>query len=229
MEFISLASGSGGNCYRLSDGVANILIECGIQQKRILKGINYDIQSMSGVLISHCHLDHSLCAKELAKLGMDIYSSEGTFEALKLSGHRFHVIKARQIFEIGTLRIYPFETQHDCPEPLGFFIISNATKERLLFFTDTYYVKEVFKGGFDYIAGECNYSLDDIAPELNQARKKRLYGSHMSLEHFLDFLKSNDLSRLKEIWLLHMSDDNGNAEKFKREVQKATGVVVNVC
>ena len=77
--------------------------------------------------------------------------------------------------------------------------------------------------------GEVNYSLDTISDCLSQARKNRLYESHMSLEHFKDFLKANDLSKLKKIYLLHLSDDNSDEGMFKQEIQKLTGVQVVVC
>ena len=77
--------------------------------------------------------------------------------------------------------------------------------------------------------GEVNYSLETISENLNQARKNRLFESHMSLEHFKQFLSANDISKLKKIYLLHLSDDNSDAEMFKMETQKLTGVQVIVC
>ncbi|HDB8933588.1 TPA: hypothetical protein O7L22_002822, partial [Staphylococcus aureus] len=49
-----------------------------------------------------------------------------------------------------------------------------------------------------------------------------------SLEHAIGMLKANDLTRLEEIHLIHLSSQNSNAKYIKREIQKVTGVPVYV-
>lgn len=228
MKIDIYASGSGGNCYRLSDGETTVLLECGIPCRQIMQNIRFEIRSIAGVLLTHDHMDHAKAAKDLAGFGIDIYSSEGTFKALGLSGYHFKTVRALQSFDIGTLNVFPFDVQHDVPEPLGYVITSRKTGERLLFFTDTYYLKYVFNG-VDIIMGEVNYSLDTINKDICKSRMDRLYESHMSLEHFMEFLGASDLSRLKRVYLLHLSDDNSDEVYFKTEIQKLTGAEVTVC
>lgn len=222
------ASGSSGNCYRVGDGETSLLLECGIPYKKILSHIDFDISSIGGVLISHEHGDHAKNCKELARLGLDIYASTGTFDALGLCGYHYKPIKAHSAFDIGTLNIYPFDVQHDVAEPLGFVITSRITKERLLFFTDTYYVRYVFKG-ITHIMAECNYSVKTIRQDLDKARRDRLFESHMSLEHLIELLGHYDMSKVKKIYLMHLSDDNSDEEMFRREIRRATGAEVIVC
>nr|DAO04655.1 MAG TPA: YycJ-like MBL-fold protein [Caudoviricetes sp.] len=228
MKIDIYASGSGGNCYRLSDGETTVLLECGIPYRQIMQNIRFEIRSIAGVLLTHDHMDHAKAAKDLAGFGIDIYSGEGTFKALGLSGYHFKTVRALQSFDIGTLNVFPFDVQHDVPEPLGYVITSRKTGERLLFFTDTYYLKYVFSG-VDIIMGEVNYSLDTINKDICKSRMDRLYESHMSLEHFMEFLRASDLSRLKRVYLLHLSEDNSDEVYFKTEIQKLTGAEVTVC
>jgi len=157
--------------------------------------------------------------------------SQGTAEALGLSGHRLHIIKAKQQFRIGTWTILPFETQHDATEPLG-FLLANRDGDKMLYATDTYYIRYRFQG-LTHIAVECNYSLDILranveAGMVEPALKNRILKSHFSLENVKKFLLANDLSKVQEIWLLHLSDGNSDAERFKREVRAISGKPVYI-
>lgn len=228
MKIDVYASGSKGNCYRISDGKTDLLLECGISAREILKAIDFGVSLIEGCLVSHEHGDHSKGVKDMLRIGFDVYTSQGTLDALNVSGHHCHPVQAGRSFRIGTFDIYPFDTEHDAAEPLGFVITSTDTRERLLFFTDTYYVKYVFRN-VNYIMGECNYSERTLRPDLERSRMDRLFESHMSLEHLIELLGHYDMTQVKQIYLLHLSDDNSDEELFKREVQRATGVEVYVC
>lgn len=54
-------------------------------------------------------------------------------------------------------------------------------------------------------------------------------GSHMSIETVIKTLESFDLSRLQQVYLLHLSNDNSQAADFKRRVQALTGKEVYLC
>jgi len=220
------ASGSRGNCYRVTDGRTPLLLECGIPYKEIQKKLNFRMSEIVACLISHEHQDHSKAVKDLMKVGIDCYMSQGTAEALGISGHRIHVIKARKQFHIGSWVILPFETQHDAVEPLG-FLLANQDGDKLLYATDTYYIRYRFSG-LTHIMVECNYSLDILkrnveAGAVPKELKSRILKSHFSLENVKQFLRANDLSRVREIWLLHLSEQNSCEKRFKEEVQKITG------
>lgn len=233
MDITVIASGSSGNAYRISDGDTALLLDAGIPLQRIKQALNFRVRDLAGCLITHAHGDHAKAAGDLAKAGVDVYTSQGTIDACRLTGHRMKPVKALQEVMIGIFAVLPFDVQHDAPEPLGFLLTSRRTGEKLLYFTDTYYLKYRFTG-LTHIMGECNYSMDIveqsvrngyIPPEL----VPRLIKSHMSLEHFLDLLKANDLHEVKQIYLLHLSNNNSDAERFREAVQKLTGTEVYVC
>jgi len=231
IEITVLASGSRGNCYHISDGRTPLLLECGIPYKEIQKGLNFRLSELAGCLISHEHQDHCKAVKDLMKAGIDCYMSQGTDEALRVSSHRVNIIRAKEQFKIGTWTILPFDTQHDAMEPFG-FLLANQYGEKLLYATDTYYIRYRFRG-LTHIAVECNYSMDILRANIEAglvepALKKRILKSHFSLEHVKEFLKANDLSKVQEIWLLHLSDGNSDTARFKREVQELTGKPVYI-
>jgi phosphoribosyl 1,2-cyclic phosphodiesterase len=108
-------------------------------------------------------------------------------------------------------------------------IYSIATRENLLFALDTCYLQNRFNR-LTEIAVECNHShetlmQDNIPPSL----KERIMRTHMSLETFMGMLQANDLSSVKKIYLLHMSNQRGNAELFKTKIMEQTGVITEVC
>ena len=92
---------------------------------------------------------------------------------------------------------------------MDFFITSTATGERLLFMTDSYYTEYKFPG-LTTIMIEANHSADAISGD---PRAHRLRRSHMSIENCIELLKANDLTSVREIWLIHLSSSNGDAEE----------------
>lgn len=233
MDIKVLGSGSKGNCYIVSDGVTSLMLDCGLPLKQILIACKFKMSEISACLVTHNHMDHIKAAKGLASYAVPVYASQGCLNASGLQGSYFKVVKSQEQFTVGTFRIMPFDVEHDVPEPLGFLLYSTVTKEKLLYFTDTYYLKYKFSG-LTHIMGECNYSKVDLQRSVdegrvNKALAERLLFSHMSLEHFKEFLQANDLSKVKQIYLLHLSDNNSNAERFKEEIQRMAGVEVYVC
>lgn len=176
--------------------------------------------------------DHSLAANDLAKFGTDIYASQTTIDDCNLTGHRIHAIEPLKEFTVGTFKILPFDAEHDVP-CLGYLLYSTETQEKLLYFTDTAYLKYKFNG-LNYILAECNYDDETLQESVNNGytakeRVSRVIYSHMSLKHLIEMLKANDLSKVKAIYLLHMSKDNSTKEKIKSEVQKITAADVICC
>ena len=226
-----IASSSAGNAYLVTDGKTSLLLECGIRFADLRQALDFKMSAVDGCLVTHEHGDHAKSVKDVMKAGVECYTSAGTAEALRLSGHRLNIIEAGKQINIGTWSIMPFDTVHDSKEPLGFLLASGG--EKVLFATDTAYIKYRFKG-LTHIMLECNYHMD-IAKErvargeMARPVKRRLIRSHMNLDNVLAFLAANDLSRVRGIWLLHLSDGNSDEQMFIDRVQKATGLPVYVC
>lgn len=222
MRLTTLASGSKGNCYLLETDTGSLLIEVGIPIKKIKQALGFDFSSIQGCLITHEHKDHAKAIKDIAKLGIDVYASEGTLKALNCTGHRFIPLTPKKTKVIGDFKVLPFNVEHDATEPLGFLI--RYEDKKMLFATDTYYLRYKFNN-LTHIAIECNYIRSIMEDMLEQGlldikRVTRTMKSHMSLEHLIEFLKSNDLSKVQEIYLLHLSDDNSNISVIKEGIKK---------
>lgn len=225
----TIASGSSGNCYWIDDGRTVLMIECGIIFKKIREAFNFQLSGIAGCLISHEHKDHCKAIKDLINAGVDCYLSRGTADATGVNSHRIKIIQARKQLSIGSFQILPFEVQHDV-ENFGFLLQSGT--EKLLFATDTYYIKYKFKG-LTHIMIECNYSkkiLDEniAAGIVPGAMRHRLLESHFELGQVRFFMMANDLESVREIHLIHISESNGDPGLFQKEIQQITGKPVYI-
>lgn len=232
LTFKSFASGSSGNCYLASDGFSDVLIECGMAVDKIQISLGYKLSAVAGCFITHKHADHSKSIKEVIKFGVDVYAPQDVFDSFKIANHRCHALTPQRPVTIGTFTCVPFEVEHDVVN-YGVLLTSTKTGERLLYFSDTYYIKYTFKG-LTIIAGEANYSKEALNANVTSKqeaieKKKRLVQSHMSIDNFVNMLKANDLSQVKQIYLLHLSDANSDEEAFKTAVQQTAGCEVYVC
>lgn len=206
------------------------MIEAGVRFPAIREAFNFELSKVAGCLATHAHLDHALSIKHLLRAGIDCYLSGGTAAKLGISGHRVHTVKSKEVFQIGTFKILPFDTRHDCAEPLGFLLQSGA--EKLLFATDTYYIKYRFTGVTHFMI-ECNYSLEILEKNIESglvpaAIRNRIVKSHFELERVKEFFRANNHPGINQIHLIHLSGGNSAPEHFKAEIQKITGKPVFV-
>jgi phosphoribosyl 1,2-cyclic phosphodiesterase len=175
--------------------------------------------------------DHCKAVEDIMTAGIDCYISKQTAEAIGITGHRIKEITPRHRYSIGSWVAKAFKTEHDVPS-FGFLLWSMETKEKLVYITDSMYSRYVFPK-MDYIMVECNYSKKILdrnvtAGKIHPGQKNRIIQTHFGLENVKDFLRANDLSRVKEIHLLHLSDRNSSANCFKKAIQSLTGKPVYV-
>lgn len=233
MKIKSLASGSKGNCYYVTDGTSSLLIEAGLPFNQIQQALDYKLTSLDGCLISHEHGDHAKAVRQLLKAGVTVATSFGTAEALELKHHRLIQVEHQTEIKLNDWLVLSFNVEHEtAAQPLGFLIYNQVSGKKLLYATDSCYLKYKFPK-LTHIMIEVNHSrllLDQNLTRgvLNQELRNQIAKNHMSLEVVLDFLKANDLSNVEEIILLHLSETNSDAEHFKKTVQAVTGKVVKI-
>lgn len=224
----SYASSSRGNCYLISDGKTKLLIECGISIEKIKKEVG--LSSFDACLVSHEHQDHSKAMVDLIRSCKKVYASKGTIstkENTKPFENYCIAIKSGVPVEIGSFVVIPFAVNHDALEPLGFYIMSNETKETLVFATDTYYISHQFKE-INYLMIECNYAKDILLSNLKtcyitKKQVERIKKSHFELSNVKKFIKSQNIEAIKEIYLMHLSSTNSDADRFKKEISAISG------
>lgn len=123
--FLSLVSGSSGNCSLISDGKTHILADCGMSCKKLeeaLGKVSLTPADIHAVLITHEHSDHIKGIGAVArKYRLPVYATLKTHEALHagiLPDIRY--LRPDDGFEIGTVGIMPFSISHDAADPVGY-------------------------------------------------------------------------------------------------------------
>ena len=230
MRFRSLASSSHGNAYTVDDGETRILIECGISYKNLQKLSGFSLSEFKACLVSHEHNDHAKSVQDLIERGMDVYMSFGTAEALEVE--HAQIIEAMEQFRVGSLDIVPFSVFHDSKEPLGFLIKSREDGDVLAFATDTVNLRYKFPG-LNILAIEANFdrTVLEKSEKLPEKTKDRITKTHMEIDVLCDYLRSLDLSKCREIHLLHLSDAMSREREFILKVKDAVpeGIAVTAC
>lgn len=226
-----LASGSSGNCYLIASGQEKLLLECGISFKHIILGLGFDLQGLQGCLVTHEHKDHSKAIMDILKHGIDVYCSIGTAESCGADKHyRTHFLQHKEPIMIGSFKVLPLKAEHDAKEPLMFVIMVGS--EALLFATDTCYIPYRLPG-ITHVMLECNYDMDIINDNvaigsIDKGRRARTLFAHMNLDTAKNVFVANNWTNLKRIILIHLSNANSDELKFIAEIEKITGVPVEV-
>jgi phosphoribosyl 1,2-cyclic phosphodiesterase len=227
-----LGSNSAGNCYLLENENECLVIELGVKFMDIKKAINFQLSKIVGALVTHEHGDHSCAVADALKAGLKVYASAGTHKILGTSEHhRSKTLKAFTETQIGSFKILPFDTRHDCAEPLG-FMINHEETGNILFLTDTIYSPYTFTGLNNLIV-ECNYSKEIIDNRVLDGKtqkflRDRVINSHMNLETLQSLLSANDLTAVNNIVLIHLSDSHSHEAAFHTAITNQTAKKVTV-
>lgn len=221
MKLVVLGSSSAGNGYLLQGENETLLIECGVHIRQVKQALQFNLKNVAAIC-SHCHGDHAKYLGEVLNAGINVYASADTFKACGFDKHhRAATIREGMNYQIMGFKVRPFAVNHDVP-CFG-FLIQHIECGTVLFLTDTYYCDYTFSG-LNNIIVECNH--DDQIIDNNGTPgflRDRIIQSHMNLQTCKDLLQANDLSNVNNIVLIHLSDKNSDAIRFKYEITELTG------
>jgi phosphoribosyl 1,2-cyclic phosphodiesterase len=222
-----LGSSSKGNCYILENSNEALIIEAGISFSRVRRALDLNLSQVVGCLISHEHGDHARLIAGFARSGINILASESVFNSNPLGRHSKMgiIIQPGMEYVLGDFTVSSFTLNHDVP-CLG-FLIDHPDSGLIAFISDTRSCEYVITG-LNHIIIECNYAKDILEANIrsgrvHHSRGKRVLLTHMELESCKYTLQLNDLSGVKNIVLAHLSPDNSDADRFRKEVSELTG------
>lgn len=209
MRYISLCSGSKGNCSIIQHQNTVLMIDCGASQKYIkqrLEEIGIPLEKVDSVLITHDHSDHIR--------SINLCKSIPLYGCTPILGVK--PLKPLQKTKFKDLMITPLPLSHDSPNTVGYLI--EAAQEKLVYMTDTGYVP---KRLLDYIDNAEYYFIESnhdtemlMTSQRPQYVKARIFSDtgHMCNEYCAQLLDQIIGPSTKEITLAHLSEEANKPE-----------------
>lgn len=240
MEYISVASGSSGNCHYIAYKNTKILIDAGLSGKRIEKNLqenDKNLKDIAAIFITHEHKDHIRGAGILSRRhGIPIYATKNTWRVMKNDVGKIDdkFVRTFGIGDkicIGDLEVSSFHISHDAVDPCG-FSVSDGNK-RLSVATD---LGKVESEAFEYLCMsdlaiiEANYDEEllqySFYPYSLKSRIKSDTG-HLSNKDAAHLALSLVKKGIERISLAHLSVENNRpslAFQYVCEFLKQNGV-----
>ena len=238
LAFISLGSGSSGNCSYIGTTQSGVLIDAGVDPQNVFdelrrNGIGRD--AVKGVVLTHDHQDH---VRYVYKIVRDYNKQARIYCTMRLMNGmlRRHNISRRvkdyQVpiwletpFKLCGMEFTAFETSHDGTDNMGFSIqLGNqtfvvATDMGVITPRAQHYMEQAH-----YLMIESNYDRTMLDtgryPEFLKARVRGPKG-HLDNEVAAQFVAQHYHTGLKWLFLCHLSNDNNTPEKALRTMRSA--------
>lgn len=227
MRFVSIASGSSGNCIYAGTDKTHVLIDAGISAKRIEKGlfeVGLKPSELSAICITHEHSDHIKGLGVLArKYEIPIYATDATLKEIRkvksLGEYPDELLKPLLPdvkLQVGDMDVLPFHIDHDAADPVAYRIQSG--NKSIAVATDL--------GHFNQYTIDHLLDLDAVLLESNHDKrmletgpypyylKRRIMGDfgHLSNENAGRLLNCILNDKMKHILLGHLSKENNLPE-----------------
>lgn len=245
LRFISLGSGSSGNCYYLQTADDALLIDAGVGLRTLKKHLhNYGLRldSVKHILITHDHADHvksvgiisseyNIPVYAINEVHNGIYRNYCVPRKIPVDNVR-HISKGEKI-RLGDFIVTPFAVPHDSSGNVGYRIEAEGVTFCLM--TDVGHVTEEMQ---DYIA-EANYLVIEANYDVEMLKngpypqhlKVRIDGptGHLSNVACGEAIANYATTCLKRVWLCHLSEENNHpvlALKTVEQTLRSYGIII---
>ena len=234
INFCSLYSSSTGNCLFAQGPETNILIDAGVSVRKIeqaLASIEVKPESISGILVTHEHSDHTKGIGVFSKkYNVPVFANSKTWEAIskeqvdKISEENRKIFNIEESFNIGELKVFPFGIPHDAADPCGFNLYQDNSKISIA--TDLgHMTPSIFKHleKSSFILLESNYEPEVLKfSKYPYILKKRIDGPN---GHLSNIIAGKTISKLIPLGLNtamlgHLSKENNFPELAYKTVME---------
>lgn len=245
LKFISLGSGSSGNCYMLTTATDGLLIDSGLgirTLKKHLKDYGVTLSSVHNILITHDHADHIKSVGYLSQeYNLPVYTTQKVHEGIKRNycvprkvlSQNIRYIEKGESYHIGEFLVTPFEVPHDSADNVGYRIEYGDTVFCII--TDAGSITDDIKQNIsmaNYLVIEANHDEEMVEggpyPSYLKHRILSSFG-HLSNKMCGKVIAENMTERLRAVWLCHLSEENNHPELARKTIEsvlRSYGIIV---
>ncbi len=239
LRFISLSSGSKGNCFFVGNRQSGILIDAGISARSIknhLAAAGIDLAQIAALFVTHAHADHIKGVAQLTKrYKTPVYTTEKVHESItsfnrnvlkeEISPACCHHILKNEAVAVSDFQVTPFHVSHDAADSVGYTV--HYQDKRFTIATDLGSICDDAAMHFcaaNYLVIEANYDekmlREGSYPSHLKRRIRGKYG-HLCNTQTAQFLAENYAPHLDFISLCHLSGENNTPALACNEVAQA--------
>lgn len=237
LRFMSLGSGSSGNCAYFGNEDGGVLIDAGVDGDFVFKSLSENgitANMVKGIILTHDHGDHVRYAYNIVRRHkhIRIYCTPRLMNGLLRRHNISRRIKEYQEnifkeipFKIAEFTITAFDTSHDGTDNMGFMIESDdqkfvvATDMGIINSRTAFYTAQA-----NYLMIESNYDsrmlTEGTYPEYLKQRIRKDTG-HLDNVDAAKYVADIYTDALKYVFLCHLSHDNNTPEIALSTMQTA--------
>ena len=237
LYFMSLGSGSSGNCCYVGCDTFGVLIDAGVDPDKVFESLKHNgvkPEMVKALLLTHDHGDHVRYAYKVVRKykHIRIYCTPKMLTGML----RRHSISSRvkdyhqQIwkeipFKVSTMEITAFEVQHDGTDNCGYLITCNGRNfvispdQGQIVQRSAHYMSQA-----EYLMVESNYDNDMLTRgEYPEYLKNRIRNPKGHLDNVVtaEFVAENYSEKLKYVFLAHLSADNNTPDLARTAMTNA--------
>ena len=235
LRFISLGSGSSGNCYYLFTETDGLIIDVGLgirTLKKYFRDYGLSLSSIHHVCITHDHADHIKSVGSIShEYHLPIHATAMVHAGIdrnycvqrKLETTMKRIVTPGEPVQMGSFRVTPFSVPHDATENVGYQIEAEGITFCII--TDAGSVTDEMRtyiSRADYLVIEANHDVEMLMqgpyPLHLKNRIKSAIG-HLSNQDCAFAIAENMKEGLKHVWLCHISEENNHPELARKTVE----------
>lgn len=245
LKFLSLGSGSSGNCYILYTETDGLMIDCGVGIRTLKKHLyNYGVplSLIHHIIVTHDHADH---IKSVGTLSSDyhipVWATQSVHHGIfrnwsvrkKVDEPFRRFIEKGETQTIGEFAVTPFSVPHDSIDCVGYRIVHQDITFTII--TDCGHLTDEIRqyiAESNYLIIEANHDPEMLAegpyPEHLKVRIAGEHG-HMCNQDCAKALAENATPKLQHVWLCHLSEENNHPELARKTVETILASYGIVC
>lgn len=236
LRFVSLGSGSSGNCYLIFNSREALVVDVGLGTRTLKKHfreLGLTFPPLTSILVTHDHADHVKSVGSLShELGLTVYATRLVHRGIDRNYSIRHkvdeglrkYVEVGTSYDIGMFRVTPFAVPHDSADCVGYKI--EAQGICFVVATDVGHVTDEIRSMIseaNYLVIEANHDLEMLRTgHYSPVLKARVASprGHLCNHDCGTALAECATPKLRHVWLCHLSEENNHPELARKTVEQ---------